>query len=87
MGAEIASRGVQPLVFLVLARLLTPEDFGVVAAAVMVFGSAIGPGITGALIDYGVDFPNQMLPISLFYVGAALLATYGIIRYRPTLGR
>ena len=36
-----------------------------VAAALMVFGSAIGPGITGAFIDYGVDFPDQMLPIAI----------------------
>jgi len=53
----------------------------------MVFGSAIGPGITGALIDLGIDFPNQMLPISAYYLIAAALATYGIIRYHPTLGR
>ncbi|MEP5731271.1 MAG: MFS transporter [Sulfitobacter sp.] len=58
-----------------------------VAAALMVFGSAIGPGVTGLLIDYGVDFPDQMLPISVFYLIAAALATYGIVRYRPSLGR
>ena len=33
---EIASRAIGPLVFLVLARLLVPEDFGVVAAATVV---------------------------------------------------
>lgn len=57
------------------------------AAAMMVFGSAIGPGVTGALIDWGVDFPDQMLPIAVFYLGAAGLAAFGIFKYRPALGR
>jgi O-antigen/teichoic acid export membrane protein len=34
--AEMASKAVTPIVFIVLARLLTPKDFGVVSAAVMV---------------------------------------------------
>jgi MFS family permease len=54
-------------------------------AALMVFGSAIGPGITGALIDYGIDFPDQMIPISLFYLVGALLAAVGILRYQRDL--
>lgn len=58
-----------------------------IAAALMVFGSAIGPGITGALIDFGVTFPEQMMPIAAYYVIAAALATLGITRYKPTLGR
>ncbi|QFT58276.1 Major Facilitator Superfamily protein [Sulfitobacter sp. THAF37] len=58
-----------------------------VAAALMVFGSAIGPGITGLLIDLGIDFPDQMLPISLYYLIAAAMATYGIVRYFPRLDR
>ena len=34
--SELASKAIQPLVFIVLARLLTPEDFGVMTAAIMV---------------------------------------------------
>ena len=34
--SEIAAKAIQPLVFVVLARLLTPEDYGVVASATMV---------------------------------------------------
>ena len=38
------------------------------AAAVMVLGSAIGPGITGLLIDYGVGIELQYLWIALYFV-------------------
>lgn len=34
--AEIAAKAIQPVVFIALARLLTPEDFGVMTAAMMV---------------------------------------------------
>jgi O-antigen/teichoic acid export membrane protein len=35
-AGELASRAIQPLVFILLARLLTPDDYGVMAAAVMI---------------------------------------------------
>ncbi len=41
------------------------------AAAVMVLGSAIGPGITGWLIDLGIAFPDQMIGIAAYFVLAA----------------
>ena len=37
-ASEIASKAIQPLVFILLARLLTPEDFGVMTSALMVIG-------------------------------------------------
>ncbi len=36
--SELASKAIQPVVFIILARLLTPEDFGVMSAALMVIG-------------------------------------------------
>ena len=36
MGAEAAVKVIQPLVFLVLAGILSPEDFGVVASAMVI---------------------------------------------------
>lgn len=55
---ELASKAVQPLVFIVLARLLTPEDFGVMTAALMVIGfSQIfwEAGMSKALIQRQAD--------------------------------
>ena len=58
-----------------------------VAAALMVFGSAIGPGITGLFIDLGVNFPEQMIPIAIYYVIAAVMATAGVRKYQGKLAR
>jgi len=55
------------------------------AAALMVFGSAIGPGVTGALIDKGINFSDQMIPLSLFYFIGAAMAGFGILRYQRDL--
>ncbi|MFV2001930.1 MAG: MFS transporter [Paracoccaceae bacterium] len=56
-----------------------------VIAAVMVFGSAIGPGLSGLLIDRGVNFPDQMLAFSVYFVLAAALAAVAAKRARPLL--
>jgi len=52
------------------------------AAAVMVLGSAIGPGLTGALIDLGVSLNTQCQWIAGFFVLACALVWVGIHRAR-----
>lgn len=55
------------------------------AAAVMVLGSAIGPGITGWLIDLGIAFPDQMVGIAAYFAIAAALAWIGTRKARGML--
>jgi len=57
--SEMATRAVQPVVFIVLTRLLTPEEFGVMTAALMVIAfSQIfwEAGMGKALIQRQTDF-------------------------------
>ena len=55
------------------------------AAAIMVFGSAIGPGVSGVLIDAGIDFPAQSWGYAGFFVVAAVTATIGVTTARRSL--
>ncbi len=55
------------------------------AAAVMVLGSAVGPGITGVLIDFGMELEAQYFWISGFFLLSTALMGIGIVRYRPLL--
>jgi MFS family permease len=48
--------------------------------AVMVLGSALGPAITGALIDRGVSFPAQSLAIAAYFLLSSALAGLGAAR-------
>jgi MFS family permease len=50
------------------------------AAAAMVLGSAIGPGLTGLLIDLGIGLERQFLGIAGYFLGATLLMRLGIGR-------
>jgi hypothetical protein len=38
----------------------------------MVLSTAIGPGITGVLIDFGVPFPDQGLVLGLWCLGLSV---------------
>jgi len=55
------------------------------AAAVMVLGSAIGPGITGVLIDFGIGIETQYLGIAAYFALTCLSVGIGIVRARADL--
>ncbi|WP_299348758.1 MFS transporter [uncultured Shimia sp.] len=55
------------------------------AAAVMVLGSAIGPGLTGVLIDIGIDLGPQYIGVAIYFVASTLLLRWGVTRAAKTL--
>lgn len=55
------------------------------AAAAMVFGSAIGPALTGMLIDWGVGLEAQYIGIAAYLVLASIAVAIGVLRIRPRL--
>lgn len=55
------------------------------AAAIMVFGSAIGPGLTGYLIDAGIGLEQQYLGIAFYFVLSTCFMALGITRAKPLL--
>ena len=57
------------------------------ATAIMVFGSAVGPGLTGLIIDFGVDYARQMLWVSGYMIAATAFAMTGLNRARLLLTR
>ncbi len=58
-----------------------------IATAAMVLGSAIGPALTGALIDRGVEFPDQMSAISMWFLATSALVGLAVTRAARTLSR
>ena len=55
------------------------------AAAVMVLGSAIGPGITGVGIDLGIGIETQFLGMAVWFAFATVMMAIGISRARAEL--
>ncbi len=86
--AEVASRLVGPLVFLILARLLTPQDYGVVAAAtVIVSFSQIfsDAGLTKALIQRQDKVDESANLVFWINLGIGLLVIAGLNAYAPEI--
>ena len=70
------------------AEFYGTRHLGAIKAAsmsIMVLGSALGPGISGALIDAGVTFPQQMPLVAGFFALAVLLAWLGVARFSRDL--
>ena len=55
------------------------------ATAVMVLGSALGPGISGTLIDAGINFEDQMFGIAALFLATAVLVFCAVRAARPSL--
>ncbi|MBE0453422.1 MAG: MFS transporter [Roseovarius sp.] len=55
------------------------------AAAIMVFGTALGPGITGLAIDLGVGIETQFVIIAAYFAFSSLMMSIGVVRARPEL--
>jgi hypothetical protein len=51
----------------------------------MVLGSAIGPALTGLLLDFDISLQKQYLAISAFFVIASLLIWIGVSRAKKTI--
>lgn len=52
--------------------------------AIMVLGSALGPGLSGFLIDVGYDFSDQMLGIAGYFIGSSLLLFAGVAKAKSS---
>lgn len=50
------------------------------AAAVMVLGSAIGPGLTGLLIDTGMELDTQYVGVALYFLLVTAILWWGVSR-------
>jgi len=63
---------------------LWPEVYGVkhlggiraITIAFMVFGTALGPGLTGYLIDLGISYPLQILTMGIYCLAASLIMLF-----------
>jgi MFS family permease len=47
-----------------------------------VFGTAMGPGLTGYLIDIGVSYPGQLVAMGIYCFAASLVLAYVSVRAR-----
>jgi MFS family permease len=73
-----------------LLGALWPEVYGIanlggiraIIVSAMVLATAIGPGITGALIDWGVPLPEQMMWMTLWCILASIALAFSVREIR-----
>ncbi|WP_343080444.1 MFS transporter [Ostreiculturibacter nitratireducens] len=71
------------------AEFYGTRNIGSIKAAVasaLVLGSALGPGISGFLIDAGIAMPTQLLGYAVWFIAASALMVRPIARARAELG-
>lgn len=88
--AEIASRTIRPLVSLILARILTPADFGVMGLALMATQLAImlqGFGLGKALIQRETDIESSANVVFWLNVGLSVLLCLAVVVLAPFLSK
>ena len=88
--AEIASRTIRPLVSLILARILTPADFGVVGLALMATQFAImlqGFGLGKTLIQRETDIESATNVVFWLNVGLSVPLCLVVVVLAPLLSR
>ena len=56
------------------------------AVAVMVLGSAIGPTLTGILLDFDISLENQYVWISVFFAISSIFMWVGVSKASKSLG-
>ena len=69
---------------------LWPEIYGLrhlgsiraITVAILVFATAIGPGLTGYLIDLGIPLPGQVVLMGLYCLVMVALMTYVAARIK-----
>ena len=84
-----AAHGLQATVFTAFwAEYFGTRHIGAIkasATSLMVFGSAIGPGISGLFIDLGWSFPQQMTGIAIYFALAMAMVWLAIEEARRAL--
>lgn len=55
------------------------------AMAITVLGSAIGPAVSGSMLDAGITFDTQLIAYALYFLATGVLAYFGTKRARAVL--